>query len=151
MKNALKQKAARAMWAKHPWKPPADKAHLTRLYWECGMSQHEIAAELGVTQKVVWRAMVRLEIPRRAAAVRMQQGPWNPRWKGAGAKYQAMHLRVQALKGRPKKCSVCRVTDPQKRYDWANLTGKYDDPDDYARMCRSCHRRYDHARRKAAR
>ena len=36
--------------------------------------------------------------------------------------------------------------DPSCTYDWANLTGDYADVSDFARMCRSCHRRYDNAR-----
>ena len=45
-----------------------------------------------------------------------------------------------------------------KNYDWANLTGHYDDPNDYKRMCRSCHWKYDeriknikHMRKEVAR
>ena len=41
----------------------------------------------------------------------------------------------------------CGTTDPALTYDWANLTGDYPNPDGYERMCRSCHRRYDNARR----
>jgi hypothetical protein len=36
----------------------------------------------------------------------------------------------------------------KKRYEWANLTGRYDDVKDYARMCISCHRKYDKKRRE---
>jgi hypothetical protein len=32
-------------------------------------------------------------------------------------------------------------------YDWANLTGNYDDIWDFAPMCRLCHSHYDYARR----
>jgi len=63
------------------------------------------------------------------------------------AGYQAKHLRVQTLKGKPKKCEVCGTTNPTKTYEWANLTGDFDNPKDYRRMCRSCHRNYDNARR----
>ena len=52
---------------------------------------------------------------------------------------------MKALKGKPKKCEVCGTTDKKKNYDWANLTGKFNDPEDYKRMCRSCHRKYDKA------
>jgi len=40
-------------------------------------------------------------------------------------------------------CEVCGAKDQNRSYDWANLTGKYDDPSDYKRMCRSCHWKYD--------
>jgi hypothetical protein len=43
------------------------------------------------------------------------------------------------------------VRRPATRYEWANLTGSYGDPGDYERMCVTCHRRFDAARRKAIR
>jgi hypothetical protein len=50
----------------------------------------------------------------------------NPQWKGENA--------VSCVWG-------CEHT----RYEWANLTGNHDDPDDYAQMCSECHARYDGA------
>ena len=38
--------------------------------------------------------------------------------------------------------------DESKKYDWANLTGNYNDPKDYKRMCKSCHLRYDWPKRR---
>jgi hypothetical protein len=69
-------------------------------------------------------------------------------WRGDAAKYQALHIRVEAARGKPQHCSECGATKPG-RYEWANLTGDYADVNDYARMCVSCHRRYDAARRAA--
>lgn len=40
-------------------------------------------------------------------------------------------------------CDVCGTEDKSKSYDWANLTGDYDNPQDFKRMCRSCHWKYD--------
>ena len=65
-------------------------------------------------------------------------------YKGAGANYVALHYRVQRLRGRPQVCSACGTTSA-KRYDWANMTGRYTDPQDYRRMCRSCHFIHDNA------
>jgi hypothetical protein len=50
---------------------------------------------------------------------------------------------MKALKGSPKKCEICGESETKKHYDWANLTGNYEDPNDYKRMCRSCHWKYD--------
>jgi len=41
------------------------------------------------------------------------------------------------------RCDVCGTTEPGKHYDWANLTGRYEDVNDYKRMCRSCHFKHD--------
>lgn len=70
-------------------------------------------------------------------------GALNPNWRGDKAKYNALHRRVEAVRGRPKRCNRCGSADEALRYDWANLTGRYEDVDDYERMCRVCHRRND--------
>jgi len=57
--------------------------------------------------------------------------------------YSKFHARIRSLRGCPHKCEICGEDNKRKWYDWANLTGKYDDPDDYKRMCRKCHRKYD--------
>ena len=113
-----------------------------RLY-EDGMTQTEVAAALNTTQKVIWGLFKRNGYQCRKAIKRDQFGSNNSAWKGRGAGYQAFHRRLDATKGRPKKCEVCGTTEESRRYDWANLTGHYDDPGDYKRMCRSCHWKHD--------
>lgn len=71
---------------------------------------------------------------------------WNN--KGANAKYSALHLRVQKIRGKAEKCEKCGKVS--KWIEWANLTGKYDDVFDYKQMCRSCHTYYDLARKSHA-
>jgi len=66
----------------------------------------------------------------------------NSNWKGDIACLTAFHKRVEILKGKPKKCEICGTTK-KRVYDWANLTGNYKDINDYKRMCRSCHKKYD--------
>lgn len=107
------------------------------------MTQVEIAALLKTTQKVVWRFMKNHGIESRGFGKRNQAGDTNANWKGDSAGIAAFHKRLVALFGRPRRCDVCKTTDRRKHYDWANLTGRYKDPDDYKRMCRSCHWKYD--------
>ncbi len=123
-----------------------DDATLKKLYGS-GLTQHEVAQCMGVSQKVIFSAMKRAGIKPRAAAKRNQKGQCNNSWKGDNAGYQALHLRLTALFGKPKICAICGNTSA-KWYDWANLTGKYADISDYKRMCRSCHRKYDNNRRR---
>lgn len=122
---------------------PVDPVEIARLYHGKGMSQHEVAERLGVSQKVIHKAMRRHAIASRPAAKRNQRGARNHMWKGDKAGYQALHARVQNARGTPSLCSVCGRDDDGTIYDWANLTGDYTDVDDYARMCRSCHHRFD--------
>lgn len=65
-------------------------------------------------------------------------------WKGENAGYNSIHRWVDREKGSPKKCEHCG-TESAKAYDWANIDHKYKrNLDDYIRLCRSCHRRYDY-------
>ncbi len=111
--------------------------------YAAGLSQTEIAARYKTTQKVVWRAMKNLGIASRKAAKRNQRGENNDSWKGNAAGYKAFHIRIGVMKGKPKKCEYCGTTDLKKNYDWANLTGRFEDPADYRRLCRSCHWKMD--------
>jgi hypothetical protein len=120
-----------------------------RLLYESGMSQSEVAKELGVSQKSVHKAMRRHAITPRPRIKRDQTGERNDSWKGNAATYAALHYRVKAVYGKPQRCQRCgSADDPAKVYEWANLTGNYYDVNDYERMCRSCHRLFDASRRQ---
>lgn len=80
---------------------------------------------------------------RRRAIPRDQTGPKNGTWKGDKASYDAFHERVKRRRGKPSNCTRCGTTDPAQSYEWANLTGRYEDVFDYARMCVPCHRDFD--------
>lgn len=127
--------------------PPIDIAEMTRLY-QSGLSQTEVAEQMGVTQKSVHKAMRRHGIEARPAIKRDQRRERNSTWKGDGAGYQAFHRRLDSLFGKPRQCEVCGTSEESRTYEWANLTGYYEDINDYKRMCRHCHRQYDAARRK---
>lgn len=113
-----------------------------RAEYAAGHTQYEIADLLGTTQKTIWKIMTRNVIKVRGGGVRNQRGSANTSWKGDNATYAAFHLRVQTARGKPSKCEVCGTTTA-KRFEWANLTGKYEDVNDYKRMCCSCHHRHD--------
>lgn len=120
-----------------------DVAQLENLYYERKMTQEECAKALNVTTKVIEKFMVRNNMPRRKAVIRPHiVGKLHPHWRGDNVRYKVFHKRLYRLLGNPKKCSVCG-TEQAKLYDWANLSGKYEDPKDYKRMCRSCHFKYD--------
>lgn len=77
----------------------------------------------------------------------LKRGSNGGMWKGDEASYSAFHYRVESVRGKPKKCEVCGQDNPNKKYEWANLTGNYKDVDDYKRMCTSCHRCFDNRTR----
>ena len=110
------------------------------------MTRQEVQETIGRGVKVE-NVMRRYGIQARPAIPRDQAGPRNACWKGDAASYQALHLRVESARGKPKHCTQCDDTDPTTRYEWANLTGNYADVNDYERMCVLCHRRFDADRR----
>lgn len=114
--------------------------------YEAGHTVAEIQAEM--TGVKVQTVMARHGIDARKPAKRNQRGPSNHMWAGDDAGYKALHLRVYAKRGAPQSCTRCG-TDAASRYEWANLTGNYQDVNDYQRMCVACHRQFDAARRRA--
>lgn len=122
---------------------PADMVARVRVLYADGSTQTEIADDLGVSQKVIWKLMKNHRIPARIAAKRDQRGEKNSSWKGELAGYHAFHRRLYAARGRPSNCEVCGTSDPERSYDYANLSGRYQDMADYKAMCRSCHWKYD--------
>lgn len=125
-------------------KQKIDIARAIHLY-ETGATQAEVAVALGTTQRVIWKRLKEIKYKCRPGAKREQRGDKNASWKGDNAKYAAFHYRVYKVRGAPKKCEVCGMNDPERRYEWANLAGKYADPNDYKRMCKSCHVFHDNA------
>ena len=126
---------------KHTYKPPCTKEELSRMYYLRQMTYKEIAGQLKTSVKRIQTAMKRYSLVARNSARRNQRGDKNPNWKGDNAGYAAMHRRLYG--NQPHKCEVCGTTNPNIKYEWASLTGDYANPDDYSRMCCSCHKRYD--------
>lgn len=122
---------------------PSLNEGVVRHLYTGGMTIAEIAIDLRTSARSVWLFMVRAGISRRIAAKRDQRGPSNSNWKGSVISYKGAHQRVQAVRGKSAFCEDCGTTDANAQYEWANLTGRYDDPSDYKRLCRSCHCKFD--------
>src|SRR3990167_1360502 len=118
------------------------KNKLEELY-QSGLTQKEVGRQFGVSQKVIFSWFRKLGLKSRVPKKLNQWGSNNHMWKADNASYDAFHIRLKKRFGTPKKCDVCGTTDPKKYYDWANLTGNYQDIKDYKRMCRSCHSKFD--------
>ena len=67
---------------------------------------------------------------------------WN--WAGNYVSYKALHLWVERIKGKPKRCEICGTTDPDVKYEWANISREYRrDLSDFFGLCKPCHAKYD--------
>ena len=122
---------------------PEKMVQIVRRLYVSGNTQSEIATQLEVSQKVIWKLMRNHNIKARVAAKRDQFGEKNHSWKGKADSYKAKHQRVQKVRGKPKECEICGTTDTSKSYDWACINGDYDDINGFVRMCRSCHSKRD--------
>lgn len=75
------------------------------------------------------------------SVAKSKRTPWN---KGMfnSTSYGGYHNKVRRTRGTPSFCEVCSTTTA-KKFEWANLTGNYEDVNDYKRMCTSCHSKHD--------
>ena len=58
-------------------------------------------------------------------------------------KYGALHYRVMKKYGKAKYCSNTDCSGRSNKFDWANVSGRYLDEEDYIQLCRSCHVKLD--------
>lgn len=130
------------------WGPRGLNAHAAEIgrMYAAGLNQSQIARICEVTPKAIRELLVRHGMATRPADGRPPSGTASYRWKGDKASYSALHYRVSRRRGKPSRCEQCGLDDPARMYHWANLTGRYEDPSDYQRMCSSCHKRFDTAR-----
>ena len=71
-------------------------------------------------------------------------GENHPHWAGDKIGYAGIHFWVKRKLGTPKKCAHCGTTDITKKYDWANISGKYlRRLSDWIRLCSRCHAKFD--------
>lgn len=72
-------------------------------------------------------------------------GQLSPNWKGDKVSYSGLHHWIKKELGSPNYCEICKTTDENKVYDWANKDHKYRRAkEEFMRLCRSCHRGYDY-------
>jgi len=68
---------------------------------------------------------------------KVKTGKKNPRWKGNGVGYGALHTFIKRRKNKPFFCEDCKEN---KKLDLANISQEYKrDLDDWEWLCRKCH------------
>lgn len=73
------------------------------------------------------------------------KGKDNQGWKGEKTCYAGKHAWISRYKGSPDICECCGKSGLKgHQIHWANIDHKYSrKPDDYIRLCVSCHQKYD--------
>lgn len=65
----------------------------------------------------------------------------NPKWKSEDISYVGLHVYIRKYLPQKEFCEICFKVPPEVV---ANITGIYNkELKNWARMCRSCHTRYD--------
>lgn len=131
------------MGNKYTFIPVPEKSELEELYHVQYKSQVEIGVIYNATQKVVFGWFRKLGIVSRMAFKRNQYRQNNSSWKGDNVTYAAYHYRVKSARGKANMCENCGRNDSVIKYDWANISEKFNDVNDYKMMCRSCHFKMD--------
>jgi len=61
--------------------------------------------------------------------------------------YRNLHSRIERKFGKPNFCEICKRTDNDTIYDWANISNEYkENRGDWQRLCRKCHNQSDYAK-----
>jgi len=121
---------------------PYTEVEFRKSYCDDNMTITEMAIFYKIGRKKIQNDMRFFGVVARKSISRAgQRGENNNNWKGDNATYEAYHRRMRQCQ--PQKCEICGTTDPEKHYEWASMSKKYHDPDDYKRLCRSCHSKYD--------
>lgn len=67
------------------------------------------------------------------------------------SQYRKVHRWIVKEKGKPSVCDFCLST-AKHWYEWSNKSQKYlFDLDDWQRLCRSCHQKYDYEYKRSIR
>lgn len=151
------------------------KEELETKYWTEKLSTRKIADFYGTYQKQVMRWLEGYGIPRRTYKdnpmpvkkggthswgkkigksmlgninSKVGSNHWN--WKGENVGYIGIHHWARKMFGTPKYCEHCGLSG-KKKYEWANVSGKYlREKSDWLRLCSSCHKKYDLAKKKSS-
>ena len=118
------------------------KKELQNLYINKKMSQRKIADIFRTSSPTIGRRLneYRIKLWKKGENLRNEN---SLSWKGNNAGISACHWRLKKIKGRPQKCDICKTRDKNKFFEWANLSRNYFNFNDYKRMCKSCHSKYD--------
>lgn len=119
--------------------PP--KKELQKLYSKKKFLELCVHYNVGVTLLWKWLSYHGIKNKKKISQPRLSL---SPNWIGDNIGYQGAHRRVRIIRGTPNICEICKTKDPLKFYDWANITGNFKNIMDYKRMCRKCHRIFDH-------
>lgn len=120
-------------------------AKLFQTLYEANKSCLEISKTCKCSRYAVYGYRLRYHYPERSP--QHSKGKHIKRPPGMFAR-TTYHANVSKLRGKPKLCDGCLLNDPAATYHWANRFGNYADPWDYDRLCASCHRYLDEARRR---
>lgn len=120
------------------------RGYLRHLYYDLKLSQQQIAGIIGCTSRTPIENAMKCYMFQRRKNGGGKGLNASIRWVGDAVSRPAAHHRLYKMFGKPRRCDHCHTTTA-KCYDWANLSGNYADPNDFKRLCRSCHLKLDYS------
>ena len=126
------------------------KGHIINLgkHWKLSQKTKKkmSLAKIGLRHSLKTRIkMSKSQIGKHGGSKPWTTGQNNYFWKGENASYGAKHKWLVIHFGKADKCENpnCVFLNP-KRFEWANINGKYKRKrNDYIMLCASCHRTWD--------
>lgn len=104
-------------------------------------------APTGLCQSCSGKRFSIKNLPGFQSSILQKTGKESKNWKGEDAGYDSKHKWISRHYGKEKRCEICETTDQNKRYEWANISGEYHrEREDFKRLCKSCHTKFDHER-----
>jgi hypothetical protein len=158
MKLEAVKKTGLGCRTKELWKDPKYREHMRKAH--LGQKAWNKGKKTGLIPKSAFKKGHKLSERTKQIIGESSRGRNNWNWKGDKVGYNALHTWVSREYGKPYKCEMegCiyprkdlhgKIMKAPKRYEWANITGKYlRDRDDWMMMCPSCHLKYDRGNKK---
>lgn len=76
--------------------------------------------------------------------VKQFRGNLSKLWKGDKVGYGGVHTWIRNHFGKADCCENLNCEQKSKFFEWANISGRYlRKREDFMKLCRSCHRRFD--------
>lgn len=102
------------------------------------MTQKDLGNFYGISTQTIGNLLKKFNLKPKSKATRNQTEENHHSWR-KDPSYRTLHKRVEFKRGKLNLCEECGTIDPDKKYEWANISGDYLNHHDFKRLCIDCH------------